>query len=180
MGGNYFTNQLSGKSMQDAYNKARENAEEEYGHQEGYSGEINSTYDCIDVTKLYKSSNKTLNAFIDSFSTEKGAAYCICLKPPVANDCKIKSKVEHVIQKGTKKWVLMYTVNDCDNIIGSKPTKGEAIKLARQHTEKTGKNTYISMGKKLEKGSPDVAKVVYKTSSKEKQGEYFFFGIAPC
>jgi len=38
MGANWFQTQSIGKNVQDAYNKAVERANDEYGHQDGYSG----------------------------------------------------------------------------------------------------------------------------------------------
>lgn len=88
--------------------------------------------------------------------------------------------MEHVVEKGTKKWVLKYVVYNryMDNEIASKDTKGEAVKKAREYTEKTQERTYVVMKKVLEKGNPKVAEITYKGSSNETLGEYIFFGIA--
>lgn len=180
MGAQEFYSKVRATSMSEAYSKAQEEAEAEYGHQEGYSGQINSTHGCKDVTEDFKLSGKSLEKFGDSFDKQKGLAYGICIEAPIENTAKVKTKVEHIVQKGTKKWILVYDVEDFDEYVGSRPSKGEAVKLARQHTEKTRKTTTISMSKKLETGSADVAKVCYKASKRERIGEYVFFGEAPC
>jgi hypothetical protein len=64
------------------------------------------------------------------------------------------------------------------NVIASKNTKGEAVKIAREHTEKTQERTYIDVAKVLEKGSTKVAEIEYKKSTTEKVGKFVFFGWA--
>ena len=49
-GGQEFWVTQKGKDAQDAYQKARKEAEREYGHQQGYSGHINSTYRMYMIT----------------------------------------------------------------------------------------------------------------------------------
>ena len=66
MGSQAFTNYSRGKDVKDAYNRAVEAAEEEYGHQEGYSGEINSSAGFRDVTKEWKASKMSIDKFIET------------------------------------------------------------------------------------------------------------------
>ena len=111
MGSQSFTTYSRGKNINDAYNKAVQAAEEEYGHQEGYSGEINSAGGFADVTKEFKASKKSLDKFIDEQIdklTKFDGARAICIEQPVENKNTIKSQVEHIVTPGTKKWVLMY------------------------------------------------------------------------
>lgn len=181
MGSSWFTTQSRGKSVQAAYNTAVERAEDEYGHQEGYSGEINSSAGCRDVTKEFKASKKTLNQFMadqqDKLSKHQGAQ-AICLEEPKANENKTKSQVEHVVTPGTKKWVLKYVVSAYDGEISSHDTKGGAVAAARAYTEKYLSSTVIQMEKRIEKSNAVVAKITYKRSSTERDGKWIFFGWA--
>ena len=181
MGSSWFTTQSRGKSVQSAYNTAVERANDEYGHQEGYSGEINSSAGYRDVTKEWKASKKTLNQFMDEqknkLSKHQGAQ-AICLEEPKANENKTKSHVEHVVTPGTKKWVLKYVVKGYDGEISSHDTKGAAVAAARAYTEKYLCSTVIQMEKRIEKSNAIVAKITYKRSSTEKDGLWLFFGWA--
>ena len=188
MGAVKFVEKIRAMSMSKAYTKAVEHVEEEHGHEQGYSGAINSTDHVQDVTKEYESSKTPLPKYIDMMieNASKRDCYGICLEKPKANDNKIKTQVENIVVKGTTKWVLKYVVYEMsviglmeDHQIGSCDTKGEAITLGRAHTEKTGRRTHIHMEKVLEKGSSLVAKITYKTSSNEKDGLYVLFGLAP-
>jgi hypothetical protein len=182
MGANWIYVKERGKSVGEAYKIACERADDEYGHQEGYSGQINSTSGCRDVTEKWKASGKTLDEYIrerhDEMSKHHGAE-CICISAPKANTNKIKSVVEHVVEKGTKKWVLKYfALSSGESIIGSFSTKGEAVKAARNYTEKMKCPSSVIMKKVLEKGSNVTARISYKKSTTEKDGEYLFYGWA--
>jgi hypothetical protein len=180
MGACTFRTTNSGKTMKEAYDSACEIAIEEYGHQEGYNGTITTTHGFRDVTSDFKRSKKELSQFISDAYDKLNKRDCwgICIDEPKENKNKTKSQVEHIVEKGTKKWVLKYVVYDYDNLIGSYNTKGDAVKSARAYTEKTQKRTTISMEKKLEKGNNQVARITYKPSPNEKNGKYIFFGWA--
>jgi hypothetical protein len=184
MGSQSFTSYSWGRDAQDAYNKAVEAAEDEYGHQEGYSGAINSSHGFRDITKEFKNSKKSLNQFIDEQIdklTKFDGARTICIEEPRSNDNKIKTQVEHIVTPGTKKWVLMYVVYCGGERMMSAPTKGEAVKIARQYSEKNQCTTMIKMERVLEKKDHAlVAKVTYKKSSNEREGKWIFFGWASC
>lgn len=182
MGSSWFITQSRGKNVQTAYNDAVDVANDEYGHQEGYSGQINSSAGYRDVTKEWKASKKTLNQFMaeqqDRLSKHQGAQ-AICLEEPKANENKTKSQVEHVVTPGTKKWVLTYIVYHGESRIASAVTKGDAVKRARAYSEKNQCTTTIKMERRLEKDSHAlVAKITYKKSSTEKDGKWIFFGWA--
>jgi len=182
MGANWFTSQSRGKSVQEAYVRAVERAEDEYGHQDGYSGEINSSAGHRDVTKEFKASGKTIREFMnqqmDRLIKHQGAQ-AICIQEPKSNDNKIKTQVEHVVTPGTKKWVLTYIVYCGESRIASSLTKGDAVKRARDYSEKHQCTTTIKMERRLEKDAHAlVAKITYKKSSTERDGEWIFFGWA--
>lgn len=181
MGASWFTTYGMGKDVKSAYSRAVENAEEEYGHQEGYSGQINSSSGYRDVTREFKASGKSMAQFMndamDKLSKHQGAQ-AICIQEPISNSNKIKTQVDHIVTPGTKKWILKYVVYSWDNKIGAFNTKGEAVKKAREYTEKNQTSTSIVMEKHLEKGSLTVAKVTYKKASNERDGKWVFFGWA--
>lgn len=182
MGACSFTTSAYGKSISDAYNNAVDDATHEYGN-DAYNGTISTTRGVKDVTAEYKRSGKSLSQYIndniDNFN-KWGACGGICVQEPKTNKNKIKSQVEHIVTKGTKKWVLKYAVEcyNTDRIIGKYKTKGDAVKSARKYTEDTQNTTKIYMTKELEKGTSDVAKVVYKRAENESKGKYVFFGWA--
>lgn len=181
MGASWFQINARGKSLSDAYNTAKEVAEHENGH-DSYNGTISTTHYCEDLTKNFKASGKSMAEFIDKQMDriEKWHCAAICVENPVTNTNKIKSQVEHIVTPGTKKWVLKYVVYDgyTDHALAFCLTKGDAVKKAREYTEKNQVPTNICMEKTLEKGNRTVAKITYKKSSTEKQGRWVFFGWA--
>jgi hypothetical protein len=182
MGANWFQTQSTGKNVQDAYSKAVDRANDEYGHQEGYSGEINSSAGYRDVTKEWKNSKKSIaqymNEAMNRLSKHQGAQ-AICLQEPIENKNKTKSQVEHIVTPGTKKWVLTYVVYQGESRIASALTKGDAVKRALEYSEKHQCTTKIRMERRLEKDAHAlVAKITYKKSSTERDGEWIFFGWA--
>lgn len=183
MGAEFFKDTYRGKTLQDAYNSAVEDAIFEHGN-DPYSGTIATTTGFIvaDKTREYKASGKSLHDYIDTWidDGEKRRCYAVCIEEPKVNSNKIKSQVEHFVEKGTKKWVLKYVVYDCDTQVGKYDTKGDAVKAARAYTEKNLRSTTIHMNKILEKGDTKVARVTYKKSTTEKDGKWVFFGWAAC
>lgn len=185
MGSKRFITRARGKNVSEAYRNAVEEATEIYGHQEGYSGEINCSTGYVDKTALFKTSKKDTNAFIaDNWEHQSKYLPCwaICVKDPVGNTNKIKTQVEHIVEPGTKKWILMYKVVTVfqNEIIGHYKSKGEAVDAARRYTERTQRSTEVHMVKVLERGSTLSAKVNYKKSPNERGGEWVFFGEASC
>jgi hypothetical protein len=179
MGACQFENSGRGKSAKDVFTKLQDAAEREYGY-DSYNGTISTVPGFRDLTNEWKTSKKDVDRFIrERFeNANKYDCFAICTRQPVTNSNKIKSQVEHHVTPGTKKWVLKYVVYDFDNQLGSYLTKGDAVKAARAHTEKTFKRTTISMEKKLEKGNAQVATINYKSSSEEKDGHWIFFDYA--
>lgn len=182
MGASWFQTQSKGKNVQQAYNRAVDLANDEYGHQEGYSGQINSTPGFRDVTKEWKASGKSMAQFMDDAIdklTKHQGAQAICIQQSIENKNKTKSQVEHIVTPGTKKWVLTYVVYCGDSRIASAVTKGDAVKRARDYSEKHQCSTIIKMERRLEKDSHAlVAKVTYKPSTTERDSEWVFFGWA--
>lgn len=181
MGATWFQTRHSGKTLQEAYKSACYEAEVEYGHQEGYNGTISTTTGVRDVTENYnKSKFDSVGEYMRSQTEVLGKRDChaICIRKPIENKNKTKSQVEHIVTPGTKKWVLKYVVQCGDHFIGSWNTKGDAVKDARRYTEQNQVPTTIVMKKYLEKGDNLVAKITYKKSTTERDGEWIFFGYA--
>ena len=181
MGATWFQTRHSGKTLQDAYKSACNEAEDEYGHQEGYNGTISTTHGVRDVTENYnKSKFNSVEEYMRSQAEVLGKRDChaICIQKPIENKNKTKSQVEHIVTPGTKKWVLKYVVQRGDHHIGSWDTKGDAVKDARRYTEQNQVPTSIVMKKYLEKGDNLVAKITYKKAPTERDGEWIFFGYA--
>ena len=179
MGASFFKTSYRGTSLSEAYKNAIEDAEHEYGH-DSYNGTISTTDGVLDRTKEFKASGKSLSEYIDSQVERLNKRDCaaICIEEPKMNTSKIKSHVEHVITPGTRKWILKYSVYTSydGKIIGSFNTKGDAVKKAREYTERTQEKTHVAMEKYLEKGTATVAKISYKKSKNEKDGKWVFFG----
>jgi hypothetical protein len=183
MGACQFKGRYGGKTAEEAYNRACEEAELEYGSQDGYNGTISTTHGFRDETELYnKSKFNDVSAYIrhrfDSHTMNKRDCSAICVVKPVGNKNKTKSQVENLFTPGTKKWVLKYVVRYGDHFIGSWNTKGDAVKDARKYTENNQVSTTIEMEKVLDKGSNRVAKITYKKATNERDGEWVFFGYA--
>ena len=181
MGGTTFQFKQRGYTLLEAYDSAVKDAIDEYGN-DIYNGTISTTRGVRDVTKEFKASGKTIQQYIDSVIEDIpkwDAARAICIEAPTDDVGKVKSKVDHIVTPGTKKWVLKYVVidlRDDEKVVKSCLTKGEAVEKAREYTEKTTHTTVIEMQKVLEKGSNIVAKVTYK--GKRKQGLWVLFGVA--
>ena len=183
MGACQFKGRYGGRTAEEAYNRACEEAELEYGSQDGYNGTISTTHGFRDETEAYnKSKFNDVSTYIrdrfDSHTMNKRDCSAICVVKPVGNKNKTKSQVEHIVTPGTKKWVLKYVVKHNDHVIGAWPTKGDAVKDARRYTERNQVTTTISMEKFLEKGDNLVAKIIYKKATNERDGEWVFFGYA--
>lgn len=181
MGASWFEMTAYGKSLSDAYTNAVAEAEVESGN-DSYNGTISTTHTIDDLTDQFKRSKKSFDDYVKMQQDKLHKRDCagICILDPIVNKNKTKSQVEHIVTPGTKKWVLRYVVyNDYnDQIIGSFSTKGDAVKKARDITEKHQTLTKIRMEKMLEKGDNLVAKITYKKSITERAGKYILFGWA--
>ena len=182
MGACRFLFSKKATSLNEAYKDSVENAIEEYGN-DSYNGTISTTHGIIDLTSEFKKSGKRINDFITNKLEDCGKRDCygVCIEPPVKNENKIKSVVQHTVEKGTKKWILKYMVKEgstSSHVLKGFDTKGDAVKYAREHTEKHKITTIVEMQKILEKGDTKVAYVMYKQSSKESLGKYILFGLA--
>lgn len=175
-----------GKTIREAYQNAVDEAVHEHGN-DYYSGTISSTNGYSDVTNDYKRSGKNLNKYVQDVlnNSGKGSCFAICMQPPIKNTNKTKSEVKHNVIRGTKKWQLKYVVYSNNDIhdgyskVKSFLTKGEAITFARKRVDELECIAVVKMEKELFGADPTVATIRYKKSSKEKMGQWLFFGVAP-
>lgn len=183
MGAQLITVKSLGASMKEAYNEAVEEAVHEYGN-DSYNGTISTTNGYVDKTKEFKSSGKSLSDYAEWLYEENkiskwGSAVGICMAEPVENKNKIKSQVNNFAQKGTREWKTVYKAETRLGLtIGEFEYQVDAIKKAREYTEKYKVASKVTISKKLTNGSTTVAEITYKTSSSEREGTYFFIAIA--
>jgi len=181
MGAVTVREKISGNNIQDAFRKAYENAEDEYGHQQGYSGEINSCEFTKDVTYMLK--NMTPQKLIEYIENNvpKRQAWGFCLTPPKTNTNKVKSKVTVNPQKGARKWETIYVAYHRGDRILSDASQTNCIKKARAYVEKNpNARLTIQIEKRLVSGNQNCATVEYKSSTNESAGVYVFVGLAAC
>ncbi len=182
MGRQSFYNKVQSTSMSQAYRNACEDAAEEHGHEQGYSGQINATNGYSDRTSHFKASGLSLSDYIDKYENDYDNQACgICIKEAKSNTNKIQSVVKHEVFKGTRKWELVYVVTLFSGYpIAVKDNKADAVAVARKHTESTRQRTSVHIERKLVGSNSRVATIEYKGSTNEQQGTYVFFGLARC
>lgn len=183
MGAQDFIIRQRASSPEEAYQLAVEDAVEEYGN-DTYNGTISTCSHYVDFTDLYRKSKKDRKQFINDIlhKASKRDCYIIEETAPVKNSNKIKSSVEHAVVRGTSKWELQYNVYTGmeDRQLKSFKTKGDAVKYAREYTEKSKETTFVRMEKVLVNQNANVACIKYKHSTQEKEGSYILFGMAAC
>lgn len=182
MGATNYVTRAKGRTMDEAFRNAVNEAEHEHGH-DPYNGTISTSQGYRDKTAYFKKSGVSIDKFIEDNEDGDGkwnSCWGVCLKEPKAQ--KVKAKVEHKIFKGTRKWELRYIVREAyeGNFIATCKTKTEALKKAKEYTERHLKSADISMEKQLFGSDPRVARVYTGPLSKDTIGEYVFFGLAAC
>lgn len=182
MGAQIVEGSSRAKTINKAWNNLYEQAEEYSGHQEGYSGDFNTCQFTKDVSeKLNTMSIRQLNAYIED-NVPKREAWGYCIKKPVSNQNKVKSKVTPIVQKGARTWVTVYEAIDFyGNIVESASTLTACIKKARAYVEKnTTRKLEIVISKRLQSGNHKCSIIEYKNSTTESDGQYYFIGLASC
>ena len=173
----------SGKSMQDAFRNAQKEAEDEYGHQQGYSGHINCCSLDSDVT--HRRGDFEEDDYFHSWildNTHKRDVKGYCISKPVVNTNKIKTVVTNFPQKGTRKWETVYiAVTKWDrNQVCEDVSQTQCIKKAREYVEKNPTiQLDVIISKRLVGDQTKVATIDYKKATNEKDGLYCFVGWAP-
>jgi len=183
MGADAFITRQRGMNASEAYTLAVETAQSEHGIG-AYNGTISTTTNFRDITSEFHKSKKERREFIDDMLEKAGKRDCYVIEEqaPVKNNNKIKSIVEHTVVKGTSKWELRYNVYTGwdDRQLKSFKTKTDAVKYAREYTEKSQNTTFVRMEKILTNQDANVACIKYKSSTQEREGTYIFFGMAAC
>jgi hypothetical protein len=168
-----------GYSMKEAFKELCYEAEEETG-KDAYSGGINNCVLCADIS--YMDSSKAIEYALDN--AEKREVYGWCVKKPVENTNKSKTKVTRNPNIGTRIWKTYYVAREIwgnKSKVHAKSEKlAECINKAREIVEKYRSiSLEITIEKELVKGETLCATVNYKKSSNQKQGVYRFVGYAP-
>jgi hypothetical protein len=145
-----------GMTEQEARRNANAEARDEHGHEDGYSGGMNSS------------------------THEDDRSKCI-VKPLPAKSCK----VEKDVRKGARKWVTVFKIEPkwgfSDGNYNSRhhaeitTTQGDAIAKAKSMALEFNKEFTIDIDKRLENGSSRIASVAPK---KSRQGKWLFTGTA--
>jgi hypothetical protein len=141
-----------GFTVEEARRDAIASAEEEYGHQEGYSGAMNC-------------------------STQDNKPKCL-EKPVVSKTCKVEKNV----QKGARKWETVFIVEPAwgeswqDRRV-LRTTQGKAIAEAKRLAIANQKEYIVTIDKQLVTGTQEIAKIAPK---KAKRGRWLFTGEARC
>lgn len=174
---------IKAKNIKDAWKKAYEIAEDYSGHQEGYSGDLNTCDFTKDLTsKLKEMGEKKLQQYMYD-NCPKREAWGYCKVAPKTNTNKVKSVVENIPQKGARKWETVFEgVNPWkDEVRVSSKSQTDCIKKARAYVEKNpNERLEIVISKRLVGSRATVAKVTYKESKNESDGVYIFIGLAAC
>ena len=143
-----------GFTVEEARRNAITSAENEYGHQEGYSGAMNC-------------------------STKSNAPKCL-EKPIVSKTCKVE-KVEKMVQKGARKWETVFIIEPTNDFNKRKvlrnSTQGKAMAEAKRMAIEHQQKFIVSIDKELVSGHKDIATVSPK---KSKMGLWLFTGEARC
>ena len=171
-----------GRNIQEAFNNAQEEAQEEYGS-DSYNGQINNCQFMKDVTHKVGDFDEDDHLYEWIIGrANKREVYGYCTQDPITNHNKTKSEVKNIPQHGSRKWETRYVgvghYDDTEYV--SAKTQTEAIKKARAHVEKNpGLRLKIKVTKVLTQGEQVCAEIKYKKSSKERLGSYTFVGWAP-
>jgi len=194
-----FQNSTISSSAKEGYERLCNEARDYYGHQEGYSGAINSTDGlgrCYFKEKFNKTNEKKAQEIIDKELPKMYKRQCgyIVLEGVKWEITTIKKKNK----KNNPKYQFKYNVySDRLGFLDSSPiasvdTKSEAWEKAIKHSLKTGEECFIRKEQTLVKGSSLVGEVVierktYKTKPKRKlktnqklikYNKYIYFGWA--
>jgi hypothetical protein len=142
-----------GFTVEEARRDAIADAEQEYGHQEGYSGAMNC-------------------------STDENPPKCL-EKPIVSKRCT----VEKTVQKGARKWETVFIIEPAwggqfrDKKVLRNSTQGKALAEAKRLALENQQEYTVRIDKQLVTGSSEIARIKPKAS---KRGRWLFTGDARC
>ena len=152
MGRQSFYEEAEGMSEHEAFRNACNEADEEYGHQEGYSGQINCATDY--TTKCLR-------------------------KPKPAKTCKVSHSNVGVTKKWETIFTISprHSWDNNNAPCTDAKTKTEAIKKAKEYAIRYNMTYTIAVAKRLTNCSSEVAQV---SPNKSVTGLYAFKGEARC
>jgi hypothetical protein len=183
MGAELIYRTSRGKNIQDAFNRACQEDEDYFGHQEGYSGGIHTCSLTKDVTSMTKTKSfRDIEEYIAD-NANKREAWGFCVEEPIANKNKVKSQVEVTPQKGTRKWETVYkAVTSWDQReVARDKSQTNCIKKARAYVEANPDvSLKVIITKELIEGNSQCATITYKKATNEKLGLYKFVAWAAC
>jgi len=170
-----------GYSMEEAFNILSDEAKEETGS-DYYSGGINNCILRGDISHMVNSKTDIKAVEYAVNNADKGEVFGWCIKKPVQNSNKTKSKVTRNPNKGTRVWKTVYVAKEKwnDKVYAEAGTLQACIDKARKLVEKDP-DLYleVKLEKKLVKGDLLCATISYKKSTNQKPGLYRFIGSAP-
>ena len=172
MGGIRKEANIKGRTLAEAFEKLQDSDKEELGN-DYYNGGWNNASGIKEVSR---------DEFENGNPYKHEDVWALCTRKPVENNMKVKTTVTNFPAKGTRKWVTKYVVDDprWGGCIVSELKQSDAIKKARNLVEKNPSwrlDVYIT--KELEAQDSKVAKINYKKSSKEKDGNWYIKALLP-
>jgi hypothetical protein len=188
MGANTFEDYAWGKTPQEAFQSAVEDAQHECGHG-GYTGTIAEKHDftMIEVPAKWKGNEEEYAYHLmqedDSRISDKwGPAGCIIVQSKDSFDeVPYATIVERYKQQGARKWETAYRLTAPENYIRYENSQTEAEKVAKEYAKAHNVSVQITILKRLMNGDDRIVRVVPKTKtvkSKQTLNKYLFFGWA--
>jgi hypothetical protein len=174
MGGEYRTIRVVGKDFNSAWSAEQEIEREEKGS-DFYNGSIHH----VDDIRMVSESQYD-DAINSGVSIYKCSGIAKEVRKPILNTNKIKTTVKNFPQKGTRKWLTKYCVYSDwqESLIARFDNQTDAIKKARDLSGKDGRTYTVHIEKVLD-GSDQVAIITYKSSPKERDGEWEVYCLVP-
>ena len=174
MGAIQETATISGRNLQEAFQKLQDSDREEKGD-DIYSGGWNNS------TGIREVNQKEWNKYDEADSISKHeSAIAICVRKPVGNKNKIKTVVTNFPNVGTRKWITKYEATSSaagwERTVVSEVSQADAIKKARAYVEKHPDESLSLNIVKVLLGKTKVAEIDYKPASNEADGTWEIFG----
>ena len=177
MGGLLISRSSTGRTVAEAFAKLQAEDLREKGD-DYYSGSFNS---CT----LATSSEKDTEALMGLDDMGKGTAYWATVRKAVPNKNKIKTAVVNIPAKGTRVWKTVFAIYEKAGYFSAihcadRDNQVSAIAYARELQETSPESSFeVRIHKKLTSHTDTVAKIKYKPSNAEADGEWVFRAVAP-
>lgn len=143
------------------------------------NADVATTFVCHSADNAREHNKEPLQDFINGFPVSDGIAYGLTLTSPKGIEPKIKSKVTHIKNPGSKKWLLYYVAADMGgNEVAASTTKGETLKLAKKWAEENKDDVVIYMQRRLEDDKNAIVAEIKFNQGRVKEGKFLFFGFS--